>query len=256
MQGTIFRHIEKKLCRYTDHLITMNGQDYEAIQRYHFKPGAYYKVPGVGADAKRFCAQTRESKRDARQKCGIAPDAFVLIFAAEYSHRKNQKMLLKSVRLIMHIIPQVLLLLPGDGPLLSEYEQIIESQNLQEHVKLMGYRRDMDLLLQAADVAVSSALQEGLPINIVEAMAVSLPVVATRIRGHVDLVKDGENGLLVPPANAGALEQAISDLLSDKSRRKHMGETGKKMCRPYSVEAMVEKIDNLYSRLLGEHSHA
>ena len=69
-------------------------------------------------------------------------------------------------------------------------------------------------------------------------------------------MKHGENGLLVPPANADALEQTISDLLSDKARRKRMGETGKRMCRPYSVEAMVNKIDNLYSRLLGEHSHA
>ncbi len=77
-------------------------------------------------------------------------------------------MLFESVRLLMQKIPHVLLLLPGDGPLRSEYEQIIESQNLLAHVKLMGYRRDMDMLLQAADIAVSSALQEGLPLATVE----------------------------------------------------------------------------------------
>jgi glycosyltransferase involved in cell wall biosynthesis len=60
----------------------------------------------------------------------------------------------------------------------------------------------------------------------------------------------------VSAAFLGALERAISDLLSDEARRKHMGETGKKMCLSYSVEAMVEKIDNLYLRLLGEHYHA
>jgi len=91
---------------------------------------------------------------------------------------------------------------------------------------------------------------------LVEAMSAGLPIVASSVGGIPDLVTHGENGLLIPPANAGALERAISDLLSDKAKRKRMGETGKRMCGPYSVEAMVEKIDNLYSRLLGEHSHA
>jgi hypothetical protein len=90
---------------------------------------------------------------------------------------------------------------------------------------------------------------------LVEAMSAGLRIVASRGGGIPDLVKHGENGLLVPPANAGALERAISDLLSDKAKRKRMGETGKRMCRPYSIEAMVEKIDDLYSRLLARIFH-
>jgi glycosyltransferase involved in cell wall biosynthesis len=105
------------------------------------------------------------------------------------------------------------------------------------------------------DIFVLPSLNEGMGRVLVEAMAVGLPIVASRVGGIPDLVKHGENGLLVPPANAGALERAISDLLSDKLRRKHMGETGKKMCHPYSVEAMVEKIEDLYKDLLEKYSY-
>jgi glycosyltransferase involved in cell wall biosynthesis len=74
--------------------------------------------------------------------------------------------------------------------------------------------------------------------------------VASRVGGIPDLVKDGENGLLVPPADDSALEKAISNLLTDKEKRNRMGEAGKKMCLPYSAEAMVEQIDDLYRELL------
>jgi glycosyltransferase involved in cell wall biosynthesis len=104
------------------------------------------------------------------------------------------------------------------------------------------------------DIFVLPSLNEGMGRVLVEAMSAGLPIVASRVGGIPDLVKHGENGLLVPPANTGALERAISDLLSDKAKRKRMGENGKRMCRPYSIEAMVEKIDDLYSSLVEERS--
>ena len=73
---------------------------------------------------------------------------------------------------------------------------------------------------------------------------------ASRVGGIPDLIKDGKNGLLVPPEDASALEKAICALLKDKAQRKQMGEAGKKICRQYSAEAMVEQIDNLYTELL------
>ena len=103
-------------------------------------------------------------------------------------------MLLDAVSILKNAVPQVLLLLPGDGPSRAEYDAFIHTFHLADNVRLLGYRDDMDRLLQASDVAVSSSKQEGLPINIVEAMAVGLPVVATEIRGHNDLIEDSENG--------------------------------------------------------------
>ncbi|MGD9168098.1 MAG: glycosyltransferase, partial [Syntrophobacterales bacterium] len=74
------------------------------------------------------------------------------------------------------------------------------------------------------------------------------------VGGIPDLVKDGQNGLLVPPADPSALEKAICHLLSDKEKRNRMGEAGKKMCLPYSAEAMVQQIDDLFKELLAKYS--
>jgi glycosyltransferase involved in cell wall biosynthesis len=116
------------------------------------------------------------------------------------------------------------------------------------------WRPDVGEIMSCFDIFVLPSLNEGMGRVLVEAMATGLPIVASRVGGIPDLVKHGENGLLVPPADEGALERAISDLLSDEARRKRMGETGKRICRPYSIEAMVEKIDDLYSRLVEERS--
>jgi len=110
----------------------------------------------------------------------------------------------------------------------------------------MGYRRDMDLLLQAADIAVSSSIQEGLPINIVEAMAVSLPVVATRIRGHVDLVKEGENGFLVGVNDAQALADRLLLLYSNTDVLENMRVKARSMAEPYFLQHAKAEMNKIY----------
>ena len=252
LQATIFKQIEKKLCRYTDHLITINKEDYDAVKRYHFKPGAYYKVPGVGVDASRFSVQTIEKKQEKRAEYGIDPKAFVLIFAAEYSHRKNQKMLIEAVRIIKEQMTNLLLLLPGEGPLRSEYTQLIDHYGLKEHVWLMGFRRDMDALLATADVAVSSSVQEGLPINIVEAMAVSLPAVVTRIRGHVDLVRDEENGFLVEVNDAQALADRVLLLYNNNTVLERMKKQARSMAEPYFLLNAKAEMKKIYEAIIKE----
>ena len=251
LRARLFRMIEKMLCRYTDHLITINQEDYEAITKYHFKPGAFYKVPGVGTDAARFVVATPEMKSAARVKLNIDPGAFVLIFAAEYSHRKNQKMLFEMMRLLKTSIPQVLLLLPGEGPLRNEYEKSIETLGLGEFVQLMGYRRDMDLLLCASDVAVSSSVQEGMGLNLVEAMATSLPVVATRIRGHVDVVQDGENGFLVELDDAQALADRLLLLYNDHEVCKNMRSKTRGLAQPFFLENAKAQMIKIYDAVIG-----
>jgi glycosyltransferase involved in cell wall biosynthesis len=85
---------------------------------------------------------------------------------------------------------------------------------------------------------------------LVEAMAAGLPVVGSRVGGITDLVKNGENGLLVPPADVDALEHAILDLLQHESKRKRMGAAGRRMCEYYSLETMVGQISTLYETLM------
>lgn len=250
--GTIFRFLEKGLSLYTDHLLTINQEDYEAIKRYGFKPGAYHKVCGVGVDETLFIAQTPENRQQSRQELGIPQQAFVLVFAAEYSKRKNQQMLLKTVSLLKERIPQVLLLMPGEGVLRGEYEEMIRDLGIGANVWLMGYRSDMESLLLAADVAVTSSIQEGLPINIVEAMVVSLPVVATRIRGHVDLVMDSKNGFLVPIDDVKSMADSLYILYKREDIAAQMRHNTQDMVKPYLLSHAKIETCEIYDKIIGE----
>jgi glycosyltransferase EpsD len=250
LQARIFRMLEKRFSQYTDCLITINGEDYKAAHRYGFKPGACYQVPGVGADASRFTVQTTEKKSESRAAYGIDPEAFVLIFAADYREVKNQQMLLKAVSLLKKRMPRVLLLLPGEGPLRSGYEQAIQALGIEENVRLMGFREDMDRLLQAADVAVSSSVREGLPVNIVEAMAVALPVVATRIRGHVDLIADGVNGFLVGIDDAKAMANRLLLLYENPQIAESMRQKTRILVSPFLLPNVKAEMIRIYGQLI------
>ena len=247
----VYRAVEKWLSRYTDILITINEEDSAAVSRYGFRPAlGAYKVSGVGVDGTRFHPQTPESRRAAREQNGIPADAFVLIFAAEYNRNKNQAMLLRAVSLLKDRIPDILLLLPGEGSLRAEYERLAAELKISGQVRLLGYRTDMDTLLAAADVAVSSSRREGLPINVVEAMLSGLPVVATRIRGHIDLENDGETGFLVPPDDAPAMAEKLLALYNSPQLRHEMGQKAVTAAQPYRLENAQAETFRIYERAL------
>jgi len=206
----------------------------------------------VGVDAGRFTVQTAQNKREARERFRIDSGAFVLVFAAEYSNRKNQGMLLDTVRILKERVPETLLLLPGEGPERETYARRIEALGIGENVWLMGHRDDMDALLPAADVAVASSVQEGLPINIVEAMAVSLPVVATRIRGHVDLVGDGVNGYLVPMDDAEAMADRLLRLHDDPDAVRAMQKRAREKAEPFLLRNAKAETTRIYDTIIEE----
>ena len=154
---------------------------------------------------------------------------------------------------------QSLLVLVGKGDDKGEEEiklkMQVETAGLADKVRFLGWRSDVDEIMGCFDIFVLPSLNEGMGRVLVEAMAAGLPIVASRVGGIPDLIKDGQNGILIPPADATALGNAISDLVKDKKKRKGMGEAGNKMCRPYSSEAMVEQIDDLYRELLKKYTH-
>lgn len=134
---------------------------------------------------------------DSASGAEIASDAFVLLYAAEFSQRKSQATLLRA----MPLLPErVVLALPGQGALLDECRRLAEALGLGDRVLFPGYCADMAPWYVLADCAVSASRSEGLPFNIMEAMHASLPVVATAVKGHTDLVTPGQTGFCSPMA--------------------------------------------------------
>ena len=123
-----------------------------------------------------------------------------------------------------------------------------------DKVKFLGWRDDIPEIMETIDVFVLPSLNEGMGRVLVEAMASGKPVVASRVGGILDLVKEGQNGFLAEPGGEKGLAIAIKKLLEDKKMRDEMGKRGREIAQDFSVEKMIEKIDLLYESLLDDTS--
>jgi glycosyltransferase involved in cell wall biosynthesis len=255
----IFLQMEKLLGRITHHHIALTPEEGKDYSNLGVAKSKNISVIHSGVDLNCFKRSTTENN-PRRNELAIPPDYLVVGYVGWLIPIKGVTYLVNAMAEVVQRHPNSLLVLVGKGDEKGEEEvklsKQVENLGIVDNVRFLGWRPDVNEIMGCFDIFVLPSLNEGMGRVLVEAMATGLPIVASRVGGIPDLVKHGENGLLIPPADAGALERAISDLSSDKAKRKSMGETGKRMCRPYSIEAMVDKIDNLYSRLLGEHSHA
>lgn len=187
----IFYPIEKWLSRYTDCLITINEEDYNlAKKRFHTKQ--IELVHGVGVDKEKFnFTMSEQEKHNLRVSIGLEDDDFVMIYPAELSKRKNQGMLLQVVKeLKENGYQNIKLLLPGLDSMKGKYQAMAKQLDVEKQVRFLDYRKDIPQLMKISNLAVSVALQEGLPVNLIEAMMCDLPIVATDCRGNRDIVLD------------------------------------------------------------------
>ena len=124
-----------------------------------------------------------------------------------------------------------------------------KSIGVADHVEALGYRRDIRQLVGLSDVSVSSSRQEGLPINLVEAMALGNPVVATDVRGNRDLVQDGESGYLVPLNDSRVMAERIWSLFTNPERSAAFGVAGRTLAQDYAVEPVLHRMIEIYQAL-------
>lgn len=187
----IFYPIEKYLSQYTDCLITINDEDYELARKKFKKCEQIELIYGVGVDENKFnFKMTDQEKHELRKSLGLRDDDFVIIYVAELSKRKNQGMLIQAVKeLIDDGKNNIKVILPGTDSMNGYYQKMSKDLGLEDNIKFLGYRKDIPKLLKISDLYVSTAKQEGLPVNIMEAMTSNIPIIATDCRGNRDLIK-------------------------------------------------------------------
>ena len=245
----VFFSIEKYLAKYTDCLITINEEDYRLALNKQFPAGQIVKVAGVGVDLSEFHPKTPEEKQSLREEYGFDRDAFIMIYPADFCERKNQLMLLRALEIVVRDHKNVKLLMPGLQKYIEPAETFCRENDLLPYVEFMGYRRDIFKLDALADISVSSSRQEGLPINIIEAMALGNPVVASDVRGNNDLVQDGVNGYLVPLNDSELMAKRINDFILNPALTEEFGKNSLEMVQPYSTEAVVAEMLRIYQSL-------
>lgn len=243
----IYYPIEKLMSRYTDTLITITKEDYELAKRKFKKVKNIEHVNGVGMNPERLNKTiTEKEKEDIRNKLNIKKDDIVLSYIAELNSNKNQKMLIEVVKLLVKKQPNIKLLLIGGGILKESYSNLIKEYNLEKNISLLGIRTDIFELLSITDIYLASSLREGLPVNIIEAMYMGLPVVAMNNRGHRELIQNKINGFIIN--NKEEMINAIEELIDDKSLRNSIKNSGKKMSRKYLINDIIDDIKKIYNR--------
>ena len=243
----IYYFVEWYLARYTDMLITINEEDYKRAKK--FKAGSVRRIHGVGVSNVINRALKYEEREQIRADLHIETNDIVLISVGELNDNKNQIMVLEALKQLPEI-NNVRYLICGKGPLRDELEKFVKVNGLQNVVSFLGYRNDLNVLLQVSDVFVMPSKREGLPTSVMEAMLYSLPVIATDIRGNNELIEDGKNGFLIPINNPWVMRERLRRLIVSKKEREIMGDFGRERIDGYSYEVVKEEMVSNYKYIL------
>jgi glycosyltransferase involved in cell wall biosynthesis len=241
--------IEKLFSRFTDRMIALTDGEMDDYIRFSVcAPEKLLKIHS-GVNVKQFM-QSNGNNVEKRRSLGLDQNANVVGFVGWLLPIKGPEYLLKAMDYVWQKYPETALVFVGKGDLNINLRMQALQMSTNGKVKFLGWREDIDDILPVFDMLVLPSLNEGMGRVLVEAMAAGKPVVASNVGGIPDLVRDGETGYLVPPADEKALADGIQKLLEDPGKAWEMGQHGKKHCQQFSLEAMIKKLDDLYSCLI------
>lgn len=238
--------IEKALAPLTDVMITINSSDYDMAKK-HLKTGAIEKIHGIGVNLDRFrsCKVTTADKERLRNLFGIGTQDLVLTYVAEINDNKNQAMLLEAFSIVRQAIPNAKLLLIGpehDGGSLRSFALTC---GLSESVFFLGWRNDIPKLLKISDIYVASSKSEGLGINLIEAMACELPVVASKNRGHEEVICDGKNGFLVELGDFEKMAACILQIAGDSDLKRSITQQAQRDIEKFDINYVLNEMSKI-----------
>lgn len=170
----------------------------------------------------------------------------MMLSVGELSERKNHEVVIKALGQMKR--EDIKYFIAGRGDLKDHLSELIIYQDLRNNVKLLGFRSDISLLTKAADVFIFSSLQEGLPVALMEAMAAGLPIVASRIRGNVDLIQEGRNGTLFDCNSIVMCKNCIYKTVDNTTSNNRTSENNIVDVRAYNEKIVMRLLREIYSR--------
>jgi glycosyltransferase involved in cell wall biosynthesis len=192
------------------------------------------------------------TRAEIRQAWNIGSNEFLIVSTGRLARQKGLEFLLLAAPYLEPYLGQPFrIFLAGSGELEAELKRLANSLGFRDRVEFLGFRRDIGNIILAADLVVLPSLWEGLSISLLEAMAMKKPIVTTSIGSNLEVVKDGESALIVPPKNPGALADAIVRLARDSTLRSRLAEEAlARYKQQYTVHKMLEGYRQLYLELL------
>lgn len=234
--------LEKVASKWTDLILTMNEEDYEAACS--FKTSPVKLIPGIGID---LSVYTQSAVRQVRNQLGLGKHDRLIVSVAELIQRKGHVDILAA----MEKLPTTVhLALVGNGRLEAKLLKKVKDRNLSDRVHFVGFQQDVSAWLAEADVTVLCSRHEGLPRCIMESMSVGTPVIASDVRGSRDLLKTGA-GFLYPPGNIDKLIEQLTFVLNPSNRHyiDYSTKFAKKEILKYEQSVLLDIHEMLYQQI-------
>lgn len=240
LRTAVYEALDALLVRRFDRVIAVSPQ-IAAEARRRLVPSRKLRVILNGVDLERFPplpARFRQSR-------------VVIGSVGRLVKQKGYHNLLAALAEITKSVPEVELLLVGDGPQRGELEQQARRLGLSSQVTFAGQCDPVEESYGKFDLFVSSSLSEGLPVTVLEAMASGLPIVATHVGATPEVIEDGRSGLLVPPNDVKALSEALLCLIKDRELAMRLATAGHERAgQRFSAEAMTRQTESVYEEML------
>ena len=237
---------ESVLARYTDRLITINGEDYRRACKFKLrKEGRVARIPGVGVKTKLFTPE-RGVREQVRRELQIADDTFYILSVGELNSNKNHRVVIEAMAAMSD--ENIHYGICGRGALEQELKQFAEKLGVADKVTLFGFRNDIPRMLAAADVFCFPSKREGLGIAAIEAMAAGIPMITSDCRGTREYMSHGLNGLVCKKGTVEEYAAAIRKLKYDPVLRSNMSEA----CLKAAAKFDISETDKIMRKLYGD----
>jgi glycosyltransferase involved in cell wall biosynthesis len=249
-RSRLFRWLERWLARDTTVLIAVSPQVRDDLVALGVAPQEKFAVIRLGIELEERVADM-DGRADTRRYLGIATDRFTVGWIGRMTAIKNTEDVLSAFKALRDRGVEATLCMVGDGPDRPELERRAHELGIMHDTLFLGYQQDVAPLYAAFDALVLPSSNEGTPVSVIEALAARTPVVATRVGGVPDVVREGDDGFLVDPGDTDALAERLERLASDPQLRERMGEAARsRVLSRYAVDRLVDDVDRLYRSLL------
>jgi len=248
----LFRNLEKFASHMCDKMIFISQPlvDWALREKIVLRGDKIAKIYS-GIDLDRFRPVTEEEKNRVREKWNIRHDDAVIGIVSKLWEGKGHEILIRAFKEVKKDIKVARLIIVGEGPLYSMLNDLVDRLGLSDSVLFTGFQMDVAEIISSFDVVVLPSYFEGMGRVLLEAMAMGKPVVASRVGGIPDLVKDSVNGFLITPGDVKELSDALKKLLNNKGLANIMGRDGRKgITDKFSTDVMVRSISDIYIECL------
>jgi glycosyltransferase involved in cell wall biosynthesis len=251
-----FRQVERNLARSSDVLVAVSPEVRDDLVELGVAPREKFAVVRLGIPLEERLGDP-SADLDFRQLYGIAQDAFVVGWVGRMTGVKDTGAVLEIARAVRDRGVGAVVCMVGDGPDRDRLEELARDLGIARSTYFVGYQPDIAGYYRLFDAFVLPSVNEGTPVSAIEALASGTPVVANRVGGVPDVVRDGVDGYLVEPGDVDAAAERLALLAGDPALRTTLGEAGRaRVLERYSVARLVDDVDRLYRSLLADKSGA